>query len=1014
MELTLRSSFITLLAIGLAVSIWSATTASRRAFLCCEVPGNIGALVTRGASGISDASHDPAAKASPAPVRVNLIIQESIYAGTTGFSRQQEPVTVGVPIADSEGITSTAQLGLAGASAGQFRVLGRWPSGNIEWVLLDALADVSAGRASSSISLTGGSGNFGGPDLAVENTSSITISTGTATFVVRKKNFDLIDQAVVKERELIGSGTSTGLVVVGPSPGNTACPCSTEYASSNDAASTAIIEENGPVRAVVRATGELEDSSGHGYMRYTVRLHFYKGKSRTKAVVVLQNADYGPSNSFASAYKGFLSFEARLTPNLGPGRKFSFGAARSTVTGSFAGGENAYLYQGYSDKMEHPQWSSPDKRGHYAPRSYIRRTLASQAGSHRAWTYSQEGYVVVHKDASLARGERSEYSAGWADLADATGAGIEIGTYQMAAYWPKSLQFMNSGSEIRLGIWPQQSLFGSGGQDYYQAWPQYSTHTIYFDFHASALPDAAGEFEKSQYPLIARAPASYYNQTKALLYPLVDPAREDHYLQSLGIVCCLKDLASPHVYRTYAWPTAGAGNQAEMRWSDLMLWLQRGHVGRYVDASHFYTFQTEQVFPRSDYNGTTRFDWRDRPESELGPTGLPEGITSLNDNIGCDPGEAKCGRNWIDPAHAHWYGMMDYYFMTGDETVKDAIQDGASDVYGNPNVKVVKNGAYWNPRNIGEALMSDARLALFYRAIGDPRAENNALLAGGQVLSKQVWPELQASGFGTASQGVSRTRGLHFGCCPPVGNRVVMPFQQGILSEGLWEFLQAEGPEWPERQLTFDLADGIASWTLNESWRTNGKGVGCKVGSGPTYELFIDRPNVPLDPSCSQTVWFNFYNLAKYTGDPKVWADKFSQYIQHLNGNGRFYAEYGSIFEGAVISEVLDPEPLRIVPVPLKADRVDANTYRLTWTVPQGAQSYRIKYSDKNIVEWLNFDPVANRFGTDASTNVPWFAASDVSGPPRPGAAGTTQIHEVSGLDPKVQWHFALKVYIQP
>ncbi len=958
------------------------------------------------------AARDAASATSPGGVHVSLTIQESIYAGVAGIPREQEPVSVGVPLADSAGIQETSQLGLAGAPAGQFRVLGRWPSGNIEWVLVDTLADVSAGKGNSSIYLTSGSGNFGGPDLATESDSGIKISTGASTFVVRKKNFDLIDEAVAGGRSLVKPGASAGLVVVGPTPGNTTCPCSTVYASSNDATSAAVIEENGPVRAVVRAMGQLEDSAGHPYMRYTVRLHFYKGKTRVKTVVLLQNADYGPSQSFASAYKGFLSFEARLAPSLGARRTFSFGTTGSTVAGSFVGDENAYLYQAYSDKMEDPQWSSPDTRARYAPRSYIKRIVKQQEGSHRTWSYSQEGWAVFHKDASVAHGGRSDFSAGWADLSDSSGAGVEIGAYQAAAYWPKSLQFMNGGSEIRIGIWPEQSLFGSGGQDYYQSWPQYSMQTIYLDFHASSLRDAAAEFGRSQYPLLARTPASYYNETKAFLYPIVDPEREDRYFKSLSLACCIKDITSPRVYRTYGWRAAGAGNQAEMRWANLMLWLQRGQVGRYIDASHFYAFQVEQVFPRSDYNQGAAFNWRDRPESELDPTGLPDRITSSNNNVGCDPGEMKCGRNWIDEAHAHWYGMMDFYFMTGDETIKDAIQDGASDIYGNPNLKVVKNGNYWNPRNVGAALMSDARLAMFYRAIGDTRSAENALLAGTQILSKQVWPELQVSGFGTASQGVSRTRGLHFGCCPRTGQRVVMPFQEGILSEGLWEFLQAEGPQWPQRQLTFDLAYGIASWTLNEAWRTNEKGAGCRAGSGPTYEIFIDRPNVNLDPSCSQTVWFNFHNYAKYTGDTKLWTDKFSQYIKSL-GSGSFYAEYGTIFASAVVSEVLDPESLQLVAVPLRANRESPTTYRLSWTVPAGAQSYRLKYSSNNIVEWLNFDPVTNQFTTDPIANVPWFAASDVSQPPAPGPAGTVQTYDVERLDSSTQWHFALRAYVQ-
>jgi len=947
------------------------------------------------------------------PLQVNLIIQEAIYGGVPGVSRRKEPVTVGVPLPDTAAIQSTTQLGLTGASAGQFRILGRWPSGNIEWLLVDTLADVPAGKTNTSISLTNGSGNFGGPSLATESVGRISVSTGTATFSIRKSKFNLIDEAAVGAHILIKTNASAGLVVVGPVPGATTCPCSNVYTSSNDDSSDAVIEENGPVRAVIKATGKLQDSAGHAYMRYTVRLHFYKGQTGLKAVVILRNADYGPSQSFASAYKGFQSFEARLAPNLGPSRRFSFGTESSPVTGSFSSNDNSYLYQAFSDKMLHPHWSSPDTRSHYAPRSYIRRELSQSSGSHRMWNYSQAGWAAFFNEKILAHGGTSDYPAGWADLSDATGTGIEVGIYQMAAYWPKSIQLMNGGSEVRVGMWPQSSLFGPGGQDYFQAWPQYSVHTLFFGFHTDRTRELGSDFERFQYPLIARASTSYYNQARAFLYPLVDPEREDRYFKSLNIACCIKDIDSPHVYRTYNWAAPGAGNQAEMRWSDLMLWLQRGHTGRYIDAAHFYTFQEEEVFPRADYDGTARFHWRDRPQSELSPEGLPENIVSQNDDLGCDPNVVRCDRNWIDNAHAHWYGMIDYYFLTGDETIKDTIEDGASDLYGNPKVRVATNGTYWNPRNIGEALMSDARLAMFYRAVGNSSAADQALQAGTQVLEKQVWPELRVSGFGSATQGVSRTRGLHFGCCPPTGNRVVMPFQQGILSEGLWEFLQAEGPDWPHRQLTFDLAYGIASWTLNEAWRTNGNGDGCRAGSGPTYEIFLDRPNSPLDPSCSQTVWFNFYNYAKYSGDTDFWKGKFAQYIKHLNGHGSFFAEYGSIFEGAVIGEVLDPEPLQLVNVALQSEKINATTYRLSWTVPEGAQTYRIKLSDKNIVDWLNFDPVNNQFSIAPATNVPWFAAPEVPDTPSPGPAGTIQTLEIRDLDASRHWRFAMKSYIR-
>src|SRR5260370_7661282 len=74
--------------------------------------------------------------ASPgrAALNVSLTVQEAIYAGVPGIARTNEPFCQGVPLADSQGISSTSVLGLSGASAGQFRILGVWPSGNAKWV----------------------------------------------------------------------------------------------------------------------------------------------------------------------------------------------------------------------------------------------------------------------------------------------------------------------------------------------------------------------------------------------------------------------------------------------------------------------------------------------------------------------------------------------------------------------------------------------------------------------------------------------------------------------------------------------------------------------------------------------------------------------------------------------------------------------------------------------------------------------------------------------------------------
>jgi hypothetical protein len=81
--------------------------------------------------------------------------------------------------------------------------------------------------------------------------------------------------------------------------------------------------------------------------------------------------------------------------------------------------------------------------------------------------------------------------------------------------------------------------------------------------------------------------------------------------------------------------------------------------------------------------------------------------------------------------------------------------------------------------------------------------------------------------------------------------------------------------------------------------------------------------------------------------------------------------------------------------------------------VPSGTKSYRIKYSRKNVVEWLSFDPVKNQFTVDRDKNEAWFAASEIGKPPAPGPDGSLQKYEVDGFDPDVQWHFAIRAYVR-
>lgn len=938
-----------------------------------------------------------------AQFEVPLMIQETLYPGVPSTPRTRDPLTVGIPLPESAGVRSASQLGLAGPDCGQFRILGRWPSGNAKWILIDTQVDLGSGEKSTRVVLTSGQGNFGGEVLARENAASVIVDTGSAQFTIRKARFNLFDHVVVRGKTLVSPGTSRGLVLTGPPPPETFCGvCKTIYASSNDALSKAVIEENGPVRAVIKATGAHKDRLGRVYMRFTVRMTFYKGKSYVKVTSILQNADENKSG-FNSAYKGFASYEAQLSPSVGARRSFSIGAPSQPIRGTFSGNEDVYLYQAYSDKLEHYHWSqppasSPGSRGNEEVKSYIARKQSPS--SRTGWVYDQEGYQVVRGSEVLASGNSQQFPEGWANLQDETGAGVLIGVQELSAYWPKSLEFRAGGTDIRIGIWPKYNA-----QPYYQAWPQYSTHDLWFEFHDEPLPAPSEEFRKLQHYLIARAPIQHYSRAQVFPFELLEPEEEDGYYKSLGVACCVAD-QMPNVFRYYFWPQPGEDNQSELRWAYLLQWLTRGFTGRYLTAANFYRFQADQAFPRAD-----GFHWRSQPPAVLDYWGFPV-VRPWN--------QSMAHRSWIDQNHAHWYGMTDYYFMTGDENIRDALLDGVKDRFLNEEAKL-NTGALGSSRAIGAALMGFARLYTFLSAIGDHDA-NQTLSVADRVLKNEVFPELDVSGFGRAPNGFSRTRGVNRGCCETikyrklVDGRIAQTFQHSILIEGMWEYAQVRGPGWPRYEELMDLAYGAGQWALNEMFVDSGE----LDGSGFRYLIFLDFPNSVEDNadfhvSSLGTVLFPFFIVHEFTGDT-AWRKKFETMLRKFTKRyGRAWPLASTYSVAAVVHKVLHPESRpKLVNVPLEVKKGGtAGTYVLSWTAPKGAQSYRLKYTEgRRIVEWLRFDPLTNAFGLDPYRNCPWFAANLVANLPEPGPAGSQETMTLVGMDPAKDWTFALKAYV--
>src|SRR4029077_12876975 len=135
--------------------------------------------------------------------------------------------------------------------------------------------------------------------------------------------------------------------------------------------------------------------------------------------------------------------------------------------------------------------------------------------------------------------------------------------------------------------------------------------------------------------------------------------------------------------------------------------------------------------------------------------------------------------------------------------------------------------------------------------------------------------ELNLSGFGQgqpgaepeSSHGISRTRGVQYGCCSSdtLGNlsgRIAAPFRQAILAEGMWEWAQVLGPHWPDYNLMNDLAYAISQWALTETYGVQAGQIPTSFTSGFIYGIFLDEANASSrfyqKPSHGQTNWFHF------------------------------------------------------------------------------------------------------------------------------------------------------------
>ncbi len=537
------------------------------------------------------------------------------------------------------------------------------------------------------------------------------------------------------------------------------------------------------------------------------------------------------------------------------------------------------------------------------------------------------GYVAKKDTATIASGTASVVIGGWADIANSSGVGVEIGIDQMAAMWPASLEFQGGGSDVRIGL-----LSAQNSKNVYMPWPMWKVFETYLTFHSAPLASQANEFLKQQHFLVASPTIAYTNATNVFPYPILSPTIEDSYYVSvaqqatpslpLGNFCynggttnCTPDRGTVNsagqlaagidlgIYRYYAWSQGGSLNQEEFRWGDLLKFIQRGYTGRFLNSRYFYRYLSEMHWPHADGTSSSDptvngFTWRSRAYPEIEYTaGTPAPLLAsgaqINNSLMFGLG-ASGDPLWRDGLHDHWYGMTDYYFLTGDEFIKEAMVPN-KDWYlntGTTSYGLSSTNNVGITRGYGVWLLGTSRYGTYLQSIGDP--DSSGILASGQhqfdsyinvqacesgvrpgdstatYYPRGCSPGPVATGYvggsgsgapGIWTPGMSFERGDHQAnsannyCAWNTGTdsgmygyyRIEQAFQQSILVEGILSLRHALGTTWNNYNRAADLAYGISQNNMLELFLDDGQAHwsdGSGFYNGFSYYRPIDFPVV--------------------------------------------------------------------------------------------------------------------------------------------------------------------------
>ena len=207
----------------------------------------------------------------PPPTRAGTHAVPLAVRNPHSFALAQWPITTGIPFPKGElgSVDHMRLMGGKGEVPAQVRLTARWPDGSVKWLLVTFLADAPAGGQAEhrlEYGRTVRRAPAPGGLSAAKTATGVVLDTGALRLRI-KPNGEIADVERGGQRLLAPNAACGSLATDADGKRYSTAPSKAQL----------IIEEAGPIRAVVKVVSHLEDGKGAKLFRIEKRIEAYRG-----------------------------------------------------------------------------------------------------------------------------------------------------------------------------------------------------------------------------------------------------------------------------------------------------------------------------------------------------------------------------------------------------------------------------------------------------------------------------------------------------------------------------------------------------------------------------------------------------------------------------------------------------------------------------------------------------------------------------------------------------------------